>query len=229
MDIEQKQKKEPKKLNVNRVLIDHFKLFAAITAILSVSLGYYGVIKPTREEFSRKAGGDIKQIQQEKFSRQNDLKQLTERLKNFEVVNSQNISVLRKLLMPVGEKENMLFTLNVLAQQFGVYIKSFKLEEQISLNEYFGSGKDLPLPIVVVPASLAIAGKNLSYNSIKKILAGFQTKYGIFNIRSLDLADLGKQPQGAEAGESELELKVDMFFIGDESDAPAQAEPTTIE
>ena len=46
-------------------------------------------------------------------------------------------------------------------------------------------------------------------------------KYGIFNIRSLDLTDLGKQTTGKDAGESELELKVDMFFI---DDAPV---PTT--
>lgn len=215
MDTDIKQKKEQKKLNANRILIDHFNLLAAIIFVISLTLGYYGVIKNTREEFSRKAGGDIKQIQQEKFSRQNDLKQLTERLKNFGVVNSQNIAVLRKILRPVDEKENMLFTLNVLTQQFGVYIKSFKLEEQISLNEYFDSEEDVPLPIVVVPASITLAGKNLSYNSIKKILAGFQTKYGIFNIKSLDLADLGKQPNQTSEGESEFELKVDMFFIED--------------
>lgn len=219
MDTSQKpeQKKEHKKINISRVLIERFKVFAAVIAIASVAFGYYGIISPLRKEFSRKVGQDIERIQQEKSTKETELKRLTASLKNFEVVKSQNIGVLQEILRPADEKEGMLFILNAVAQQFGVYIKTFKLEEDISLNAYFDSPGRAPLPIVVVPASVTLAGKNLSYTAIKKILEGFQTKYGIFNIRSLDLTDLGKQASaiGSGEGESELKLKVDMFFVDD--------------
>lgn len=211
-----KTTKEEKQSAAGAFIIKQFRSIAIVFGIVFIAAIYFFIVQPERAKLLEKGAQDIALVTQEKQIKEATLNRLWQNLNEFSVLQEHNSEVLRQMLPPLAQKEEVFFTLSRAAAPLNLYLSSLNIEEPITAEEYFGTKLDVPLPLSVVPVSVVFRGPVVTYDGLKTILRIFHSRYGIFNIKELEFGDAASEQAGDKKSGSELKLTIDVFFINDE-------------
>lgn len=212
-----KTTKEEKQSAVGAFIIKQFRSIAIVLGIVFIAAIYFLIIQPERAKLLGKGVEDIALVTQEKQIKEATLNRLRQNLNEFSVLQEHNSEVLRQMLPPIAQKEEVFFTLSRAAAPLNLYLSSLNVEEPITAEEYFGAKLDVPLPLFVVPVSVVFRGPVVTYDGLKIMLGILHSRYGIFNIKELEFGDSAPAPAGEVKSGGELKLTIDVFFISDET------------
>lgn len=212
-DTEHKKEKKPK-VNPKAFVIAHFKLLFVFVIGVSAAFGYFVLVQPPRRELAQKLSQDFDFIEKDKQAKELIFNQLSVNVKNFSILQQQNTEAIGALLRPVSDKEQIIFALNDIANQAGVFVQKVTIQAPVTPDAYFGEGVVIPVPIIVVPISMTLGGIQVDYRVVKDILQLLHSRYGIFNVATLSLENLGETSSvGEDAASKEgLRLDIDVFF-----------------